>query len=471
MDSLQGRIWSKIVLSLGFRHSLPLLIDEVELCLIVQLLFLGSNSTIGYKLSVLPFLSIHLLRGGYRWQLLPTYLSASLLFAAHGHSTIFRVIQLLLGSATVGLCYVVPSVPVMHGRGKALGVQDLTLDGPSGKFWVRCFYPTRGSASVSQIGNSPMPGARGLSSTGLSVVAIVASVYAISYSERSDNQPPLLWFSMFVAIHLYRLAHNLLYALPISAYIPSSEFSSVLGGVAAFATLPRILFSHMSHMRINCIEDAPVFFLKDDKSDGKLKVAFVLHGLGGTRCFYSFICMRLAAEGYFVISPEFSDGTACMTQLPDGTKRPYESYVLKDGEKLVCEGSHSWRRRQLEHRAQEMKIIVEFFSSLSDQQTLLGKGDKPATFDLSDPYMRWRSNGSASDFLDSLSFNNAKRSVAIDPEVTVLLDIKNPLIVGHSFGAATAIHLQRSAEIHATAFRGCIDRFENEAVPVSDMPF
>ena len=468
MVSLQGRIWSKIEQGLGLKHSLPLLIDEVELCLIMQLLLLGSNSTIGYKLSVLSFLSIHLLRGGYRWQLIPTYLSASIFFATQGHSTTFRVIQLLLSGATIGLCYVVPSVPVMDGRGKALGVQDLTLDGPSGKFWVRCFYPTRGSASAPEIGNFLILSRKVIFNAGLSVVAIVASVYAISYSERSNSQPPLLWFSMFVAIHLYRLAHNSLYALPSSAYIPSSEFSSVLGGVAAFATLPRILFSHMSHMRINCIEDAPVFSLNDDKNDEKLKVAFVLHGLGGTRCFYSFICMRLAAEGYFVISPEFSDGTACMTQLPDGTKRPYESYVLKDGEKLVCEGSHSWRRRQLEHRAQEMKIIVDFFSSLSDQQSLLGKADNLPTTAPSDPYIRWNLKGSglASFFRDSLSHNNAKSGVAIDPEVTVLLDIKNPLIVGHSFGAATAIHLQSSTDYHATAFRGSIHRFENEAVSV-----
>lgn len=452
---------------------MPLFIDDVELCLIVQLLFLGSNSTFGFKISVLSFLSIHLLRGGYRWQLLPTYLSASILFAVQGHITILRVIQLFLSGATVGLCYVVPSVPVMNGRGKSLGVQDLTLEGPSGKFWVRCFYPTRGFASVPETGNFPMPCKTGLFNAGLSVVTIVASVYTISYSERSDYQPPLLWFSTFVAIHLYRLAQNSLYTLPTSAYIPPSEFSSVLGGVAAFATLPRILFSHMSHMRISCIEDAPVFSSKDDKSDAKLKVAFVLHGLGGTRCFYSHICMRLAAEGYFVISPEFSDGTACMTQLPDGTKRPYEPYKLKDGEKLVCAGSHSWRKRQLEHRAHEMKIIADFFSSLTDQQPLIGESDNLPKITPNDPYIRWKlkRSGSASCFLDSLSFNGAKRSSAPDAEATVLLDIKNPLIVGHSFGAATAIHLQRSADDRAAAFRGCIDRSENETIVVNDIPF
>lgn len=459
MSSFLGQVWSKIVSKLGLTHTLPLLIDEIELCLIVQLLLLGASNTIGYKISVLSFLVVHLFRGGYRWQLIPTYLSASIFFVTQGHMTILRVTQILLGAATVGLCYVVPSVPMMNGRGKALGVQDLTFEGPSGKFWVRCFYPTRGAASIPGAANFPTPSRSGALKATFSVVTIIASSSAISYLERSNYQAPLLWFSMFIAIHLFRLACDFLYALPTSAYIPSSEFPVVLGGVANFATLPKILFSHMSHMRINCTEDAPVFY--DKKSENKLKVAFVLHGLGGTRCFYSFICMRLAAEGYFVISPEFGDGTACMTQFPDGTKRPYESYKTKDGEKMVSEGSHSWRRRQLEHRAQEMEIIVRFFSSLGDQ----GKGDVlPSQSEVIqvNPCIRWnlKNGGSGSYFGDSLSISNVKRSTAIDKERSVLLDIKNPLIVGHSFGAATAIHLQSSGESEATTFRSCLNRLE-----------
>ena len=449
---IQG--WSKIANALHLSHSLPLFIDEVEFCLIGYVVSLATDHTIGYKVPLISCFGLHLLRGGYRWQLSPIYLAVLIFFTIQGYPSAVKFIQILCAIVTIGLCHIIPSIPLMDGRGKSLGVQDLTFDGPSGQFWVRCFYPTLGTDDKITASGFPVR-SKFTVKTFLSIATILLSAYAISYLEVVDSVRSLLSFSVFGLVHFSRLAYDMHCGLPSVAYISRSEFPSVLHGISSFSKLPSLLFSHMSHMRINCTQDAPVYN-DAEKMGPKLKVAFVLHGLGGTRSMYSFICMRLASEGYFVVCPEFGDGTACMSHLPDGLKRIYTAYSMMDGEVEISEGNLKFRRDQLEHRAQEMSIIVKYFSCLGGpDSSTIGRKAKDSI-----PSVRWKRNligrSSRSYFLDSLSTLSIDKSCI--SKQAVLLDILNPSIVGHSFGGATAIHVQRSMDKHAANFRSTIDR-------------
>ena len=447
VSSLYRRCWSSIASAISLSHSLPLLKDEIELCLLVYVLALATTHSIGFKVSLISCLGLHLLRGGYRWQLVPVYLSACVFFCVQGYVSAMRVMQIFCTLVSVALCYLIPSIPLINGKGKALGVQDLTFDGPSGKFWVRCFYPTKGTATNPEIAEFPVRSKINMK-TIVSIATMVLSFSAIVYLEEGDSLPSLRLFSFFFFLHFCRLAYDSVYGLPSTAYIPGSEVVSVLDGVSDFAKLPSVMFSHMSHIRINCTQDAPVYN-EAESTGGKLKVAFVLHGLGGTRCFYSFICMRLAAEGYFVICPEFGDGSACMSQLADGLKRGYENYKFEEGEIEASEGAFKWRHGQLEHRAEEMAIIVKHFASMSSVGPLQHS-----------PAVRWqrRSGATTPSYFQHSLLPNLKGLKASDNSSGVQLDIRNPYIMGHSFGGATAIHVQRSSDKHATDFRSSIDR-------------
>lgn len=68
-----------------------------------------------------------------------------------------------------------------------------------------------------------------------------------------------------------------------------------LRGLALFAKLPVILFSHLSLVETNSfldVEPLPV------KSKDKKPLVVFCHGLGGTRATYSAFCNELASVGY-----------------------------------------------------------------------------------------------------------------------------------------------------------------------------
>jgi hypothetical protein len=63
-------------------------------------------------------------------------------------------------------------------------------------------------------------------------------------------------------------------------------------GIASFGKLPQFIFQHMRHMTINCTEDAPVCLYPkngyENSKEKQMKVAFVIHGLGGNRSLYRY---------------------------------------------------------------------------------------------------------------------------------------------------------------------------------------
>lgn len=476
MHLLPRKTWQKITSFFSISHSIPIFVDEIEICLFAYIVALTSIETIGLKISLVSCLLLHFLRGGYRWQLIGLYggvLITSILSNLL-YESLIKIILLLSAITTLALCYLIPSVPMMDGRGKPLGVQDLTFEGPSGQFWVKCFYPTRVvDKEKADDDNFPSEN-RGIMKLYVSLAIIMISVTIRMYLEGTDSDMAkekggmisLISFYLFPIIHLNRLLYDTKYALPSSPYISVLESTQVLNGIASFAKLPQFIFQHMKHMSINCTEDAPVCFHVTDeeietedknKTPKQMKVAFLIHGLGGSRSLYSHICLRLASEGYFVICPEFGDRTACFSLLAGGETRVYTSYVAAKGEAELSEGYQEFRRNQLEHRAVEMGIIVKYFSSLGHQKQEVGKAGT-----VKEPLVRWnRSNAGGSFFINSLSAISIDTESRVGEKETrspVSLDIAHPYLVGHSFGGATAIHLQTSNEKGAVQFRSIIER-------------
>jgi hypothetical protein len=108
--------------------------------------------------------------------------------------------------------------------------------------------------------------------------------------------------------------------------------------------------------------------------------------------------MTIASQGHFVAVPEFTDGTAAATALPDGTVRPYTG-LPPDGESVVstwqlCDGpvfnphslffavavavagaqtddksnaAKAFRRRQLETRMADISRALSFLDTLPDR--------------------------------------------------------------------------------------------------------
>lgn len=313
--------------------------------------------------------------------------------------------------------------------------------GPDGLFWCRCFYPTNDALKQKSTATNTEEYPTDSKMTafiGISTITMMISFGTIVYyKEEKDNMlPSLLLLTAFAVVHICRIAYDIQHQRFASAYISPTEVTHVLNGMASFASLPGFIFSHMSQMRINCCEDAPVFLTNDSTSGNeKMKVAFVIHGLGGSRSFYSFICMRLAAEGFFVICPEFGDGTACLSIFPDGYKRKYRKYALKAGEVEMSQGNLLFRQDQLEHRCVEMGIIVDYFLGLNKQQIGQkgrGKSSKTITPIVSSVITWNKTSKKSSFFVDSLSVNSASGdsygSVGSDMP-KVVLDIERPVLV------------------------------------------
>jgi hypothetical protein len=240
MHLLPRKTWQKITSFLSISHSVPIFIDEIEICLLAYILVLATTETIGLKVSLLSCLVLHFLRGGYRWQLTLLYVSVFITFIMSNllYKSLVKTILMLSAIATLGLCYLIPSVPMLHGRGTPLGVQDLTFEGPNGQFWVKCFYPTRVADKEKADGDEFPSDNRGTMKLFLSLAIIMLSVIIRMYLESTDlevkkekeDMLSLISFYFFPIIHLIRLLYDIKYALPSCDYISTTESTQVLNG-------------------------------------------------------------------------------------------------------------------------------------------------------------------------------------------------------------------------------------------------
>ena len=186
-------------------------------------------------------------------------------------------------------------------------------------------------------------------------------------------------------------------------WIPSSEY---FPGYGYFLRIPSLLFTPLSRyflsgVKIWAMEDAPP--LLEGISDSSLII--FSHGLGGIRTTYSTMCCELASHGFFIAAIEHRDGSASMTLLPDKQILTYE-IIEKDSP-----GEFEKRQRQLKYRTEEVSLLYQFLKNHPNSNEL-------EEFKL---IIRDSSQG----ILDAL-----KGVIKTD----------NLALLGHSFGAVTAIN-------------------------------
>jgi dienelactone hydrolase len=393
-------------------------------------------------------LGLHFLKG-IRWQLylLYIYLFLDLFFPQFTFNHLISISILVL---SIVICIIFPMVPpLLSHTHQPIGIQDICLQGDQTKFWVRFYYPSAlPSWNLFQETKTFLYNSiyeflfmflifQFYSLTSSSSLALPPALPLALPLVPSAPSPPHIVL-LFWSLHfLMKYFEKVISQIKQVNYLPDHLASH---GMARYSKLPQILFSHLDLFTICGYTDSS---LLDTIS---LKIAFVLHGLSGCRSTYTSICLSLVSQGYLVISPEFGDSTPASSLLPDGTIRYYEHYLGS----LDSQEYHDFRQKQLQQRVHEMNIILSFLQTVrghrSSSSSTAAAAAAAATSASSDeqmnqfqPHIRWKSNLSSStsppSVIDSSLFLKSLQSNSLQVE------FKNPLIVGHSFGGATAIYL------------------------------
>ncbi|KAJ3205720.1 Platelet-activating factor acetylhydrolase [Entophlyctis luteolus] len=172
-------------------------------------------------------------------------------------------------------------------------------------------------------------------------------------------------------------------------------------GYGDFAKIPRwfsksVIATLLNPIRMPALQSAPPI-----SGGKKLPVAIFCHGLAGNQTTYSTFCGSLASRGIVVLSIEHRDGSASVSARNNYAERiGYAGYPEDVDEAL------KFRQTQLRQRVVEVKTALAVLKILNESPAKL---------------------------------KNLLNSSL--PDLTGMLDLDSPIIIGHSFGGATAFDL------------------------------
>eukprot|EP01091_Cochliopodium_minus_P000374 TRINITY_DN10357_c0_g1_i2.p1 TRINITY_DN10357_c0_g1~~TRINITY_DN10357_c0_g1_i2.p1 ORF type:complete len:500 (-),score=116.75 TRINITY_DN10357_c0_g1_i2:42-1541(-) len=200
----------------------------------------------------------------------------------------------------------------------------------------------------------------------------------------------------------------------------TSNFNAILDGLIKIMNIPSFVkfFSSSFDFYSNSFDALPVV-----TSGQKFPIVFFSHGLSGTRFQNRYLFEELASFGYMVISVEHP-GDSLITIFPDGRTVPFTLGKPKINDE-TREKEFKKYSEYLETRLGDVCFVHDVFSRLND-------GDL--------------------DFFEGVC-------VSSDCDSGVLLSFQNSLnfdqvgIVGHSYGAATAIY---SSYKFPEKFKACV---------------
>lgn len=205
------------------------------------------------------------------------------------------------------------------------------------------------------------------------------------------------------------------------SWLPNNWFYSK--GYGQFLKAPilfiaSVLFPALSFCKISSLPAVEVA----EKST--FPVVIFSHGLGGMRTTYSQICGNMASHGYIVIAMEHADGSACITRRADKVVTPHRHprpEDLNEGED-VQDYLMRFRTEQVNQRRDEIEEILITIAEIN--------------------------LGQCQNLVDPQS-----KDMKILSQLQGKFDLKNSVLMGHSFGAATAINVL-SSTVHQ--FKACI---------------
>ena len=392
-------------------------------------------------------LVVHFWLGGVRWQLFLIYVATILHLYSNGiladNQFLFHILS---SSGSLFLCVLFPILPVAAPDiNCVVGIQDICLNGKDGKFWTRIFYPSRPRTNL--VNKKPIV----RSNFVISSFVLLLGYYLLLLRGPTTISEAFIMFPIYLLIVLPELLF-VMAGYEYVPYLPIGDQDALLSAIASFGGAPTsFIFSHYKCFRLCCIKDG-IYCNRQampstNERNGPLKVAVVMHGLGGTRFAMTETCTKLAKDGYLVLAPEFADGTASLTHLPGEGPKPYLKFDFSPGESWESERYRCFRNTQLQRRCREVNTVLYFLRALVRSVSDPAGGDDAlaaASSILED--VQWKGNLDDQDtwlrhstFLKSIS---ALRS-----------ELDTPVLLGHSFGASTALHLAMSPHSDAASFR------------------
>ncbi|XP_044758121.1 platelet-activating factor acetylhydrolase-like [Coccinella septempunctata] len=195
-------------------------------------------------------------------------------------------------------------------------------------------------------------------------------------------------------------------------WIPDSDY---LDGIASVLMLLPVVVKGLIWWSGNI--HVPVLFgerIRKPKGE-KMKCIILSHGLGGSRFLYSLICYELASQGFIVFAIEHRDKSGPYTyyyQNEEHAKNDCRTSIRY--KRIPLDGGHfETRKKQVHLRSDECTKVLDFILGLN-------AGDVPHNV-MDDVMCRQRlSNFKLSDLVGHL-------------------DVENIIMMGHSFGGATAL--------------------------------
>ncbi|KAJ8923120.1 hypothetical protein NQ315_001673 [Exocentrus adspersus] len=171
----------------------------------------------------------------------------------------------------------------------------------------------------------------------------------------------------------------------------------------------------------------PALYGAKIRTEERLKCIVMSHGLGGNRFLYSNICCELASRGFLVAALEHRDLSACYTYYyasAEDARKDRRTHLnfhhIKFGENHYEE-----RNRQLKIRSQECGKVLDFLLNVN-------RGTVPFNV-----------------------INDVPSKLDIQFELSDLigkLDVDNFILMGHSFGASSALFTASNRK----EFRQCV---------------
>lgn len=195
-------------------------------------------------------------------------------------------------------------------------------------------------------------------------------------------------------------------------WIPWIPDNSYIEGIAAVLMLFPIFIKGLFWWGGNTL--IPAVYGEKIRNEKKLKCIIFSHGLGGSRFLYSNVCCELASNGFVVFAIEHRDRSASHTyyyQNKDHAELDMRTHIKYKIVSLNDKHYHN-RNEQVKLRSQECSRCLDFILNLN-------KGEVPENI------------------MDRVP--TAKKSDFKLNDLVGILDIDNIIMMGHSFGGATAL--------------------------------
>ncbi|KAG5890183.1 hypothetical protein JTB14_014349 [Gonioctena quinquepunctata] len=196
-------------------------------------------------------------------------------------------------------------------------------------------------------------------------------------------------------------------------WIPWIEDANYLVGISKVIKVPitilRIVFWWYGNVHV------PVLYGEKVRSEEKLKCIIVSHGLGGSRFLYSKVCSDLASHGFMVVCLEHRDHSSCFTyHYDDEENAKLDKRTAIEFEHIPFGEKHyQLRNEQIKMRSSECIKVIDVLKNLNNgivPDNVMDKSEKRNSFHFE-----------LKDLIGKI-------------------DTENFTLMGHSFGAATALY-------------------------------